>query len=133
MFLLRGAGLSGTRRCAGSKISRNVDHVIGGQFFDDRFHEARPLAFTESLLHVEQLANDVTRRSAGESGNRTESFQICAMADTALGGLVGRSRHESLPFFECALWNVGDEAGAGITQNLGVFVLFGNFNDALSN
>src|SRR5262249_13451888 len=94
-------------------------------------HEIGPGALANTQLHVVQLAYKITRRSAGETGNRTEPFQVGTVAYRALCGFAATCCDQRLALLDTPRRHVRYEARMRITQGFSSLGVLRRFNDPL--
>src|SRR3954454_12370213 len=68
---------------AGGRVGRDRDHVAVGQPRDGRAPEIGPEPAPPAPLHVDELADLVARRAAGDARHRSEPPQVVAVAEGA--------------------------------------------------
>src|SRR6185369_4065323 len=76
------------------------EHLVVRQVGDDRLHQIRPHTLARAALRVEQLADGVARRAAGDTRDWTETLQIRTVADRALRRLVAAGRDQRFALFD---------------------------------
>src|SRR5437867_3336330 len=121
-------------RCARGRVGGDIQHIFRSQFRNDRLHEIRPYSLTRALLHIVKLTHKVAGRTARDSRNRAEPFQVGAMAYAALSRLAAAAVGDKrLTFLDAARRHIRNKARMRITQKLGVLRFFGRLDDTLTN
>src|SRR5580704_14593252 len=101
------------------------------KLFDHGRHQRARASGPRVLLEIIELADEITRRTPGNSGNRSNALQIRAMADSArCGDARAAGFGESLAFSEASFRRVSNE----LRTRIAVFELRGidrHLDDAL--
>src|SRR5690242_4661275 len=111
-------------------IGRERYHIVDGKLLDDRPHDVAARAFSHLMFEIIKLAEDISRRPAGDAGDRAGAFQAFTVADPALNGLAAIVG-QALASFDAANGHVGGEVRAAVAAYV-VREIIGQLDNAMS-
>src|SRR5450631_2059009 len=101
----------------GRNISRERDHVVMRELFNNRRHQGARASLPRMLLEVVQLTHQIARRTSGDPGNCIHAFEVGAMAGRTGDGCVRSAGFgQALALCKAALGHVDHELRASVTM-----------------